>query len=329
MPNFVTAGEQTDTPTIYYFSPDEDVPSGGIRNIYRHVDALNGLGRRARVLHSRADFRTTWFQHQTPTVGAANAILHTNDLLVIPEFYGPSLGAVPADVPVVIFNQGAYHTFDFTAFNESGPGAPYRRVQRLLGLLTVSTESADVLAYTFPDLAIGVARQAIDPAVFHPNAGARGRRIAFTTHRRAAEREMLLHMLRARGVLDNWELVPITGKSEQETGDLMRSAPLFLSFSEREGFGLPPAEAMACGCFVVGFTGLAGREYFDPDVSAPVTESDVLAFAKAVEDACGRYDQDPHALASCGTEASARILARYTASGLQDDLARFYADLAV
>ena len=33
--------------------------------------------------------------------------------------------------------------------------------------------------------------------------------------------------------------------------------------SASEGFGLPVAEAMACGCAVVGYTGLGGRELFD------------------------------------------------------------------
>jgi glycosyl transferase family 1 len=38
----------------------------------------------------------------------------------------------------------------------------------------------------------------------------------------------------------------------------------FLSLSHKESFGLPPLEAMACGCIVAGFHGDGGREYMIP-----------------------------------------------------------------
>ena len=36
-----------------------------------------------------------------------------------------------------------------------------------------------------------------------------------------------------------------------------------LSFGHPEGFGLPLAEAAACGCALIGYTGLGGREIFE------------------------------------------------------------------
>jgi len=44
--------------------------------------------------------------------------------------------------------------------------------------------------------------------------------------------------------------------------DILRSSRVFLSFSQREGFGLPPLEALACGCAVVGYHGFGGRALF-------------------------------------------------------------------
>ena len=37
-----------------------------------------------------------------------------------------------------------------------------------------------------------------------------------------------------------------------------------LSCGHPEGFGLPLAEAIACGCLVVGYHGLAGRDFAIP-----------------------------------------------------------------
>ena len=82
---------------------------------------------------------------------------------------------------------------------------------------------------------------------------------------------------------------------------------------------------MACGCYVVGFTGLGGREYFDPEYSSPVPEDDLLAFARAAEAAIVGFREDPQAMAKRepGWPRSA-LLARYSPAGLRDDLLALY-----
>ena len=50
---------------------------------------------------------------------------------------------------------------------------------------------------------------------------------------------------------------------------LLDESSIFLSFSELEGFGLPPVEAALSGNFVIGYTGNAGAEYFsNPNFNA-------------------------------------------------------------
>lgn len=309
---------------VYYLSPDRTTPSGGVRNIYRHVDELNTLGIDAAVLHTRRGFRCLWFDNTTPTVSVRDVRLGPRDVLVVPEIYGPRLHRLPPGPMKVIFNQGAYITFDFIPFEHSEPGAPYAQVPDLVALLTVSEDSERLLAHTFPDIPVHRARPVVDGAIFHPPDTRPSRRISYTVSRRPEEREQLLHMLRARGVLEGWELTAISGLTEAETAATMRASTLFFSFSEREGFGLPPAEAMACGCYVVGFTGLGGREYFDPEYSSPVPEDDLLAFARAAEAAIVGFREDPQAMAKRTRLASERILARYSPAGLRDDLLALY-----
>jgi hypothetical protein len=311
---------------VYYLSPDTTKPSGGVRVIYRHVDTLNALGIPALVLHTRSGFRCGWFENTTRVTGVADAKLRPSDVLVVPEYYGPGLDRIPAGPMVVVFNQRAYTTFELIPYDTSGRGAPYGNLPGLRALLAVSDDNVNLLRHAFPTIPVELARQVIDPTVFHPGTPGE-RRVAFTTSRRAREREALLHILRSRSVLAGWELVPIEGRSEAETADLLRSCPLFLSFSEREGFGLPPAEAMACGAYVIGYTGMAGRDFFDSAVSAPVPEGDLLAFARAVEEAVARYDKDPDSITAAGRAASISVLSRYTEAGLRADLLAFYTAL--
>lgn len=327
IPRFATGAESAGPPTVYYLAPDNERPSGGIRVIYRHVDTLNGLGFRARVVHAARGFRCTWFANDTPVVDAGSVRPGADDVLVVPEWYGPGLSGLPTEPRVIIFNQKAYDTFDLIPYAGTAPGAPYAGIRRLAALLAVSDDNVDFLRYAFPAVPVHLTRNVVDQTIFSPGSGPRPRRIAYVGHRRPAEREQLLHILRSRGVLDGWELVPIAGRTETETAEIMRGCALFLSFSEREGFGLPPAEAMACGSYVVGYPGLAGREFFDPAYCSPVPDGDVLAFARAVERACEIYRTAPESLLDAGAVAAKQILSRYTLGGLRTDLTTLYTPL--
>lgn len=322
----IPTGRERARPQVYYLCVDSDWPTGGNRTIYRHVDALNAAGIAAAVLHHRRGFACSWFDHDTRVTGANAITLTPRDILVVPEFYGPDLHNVPPGPRLVILNQGAYLTF--AGVRSTLPGAPYRTVPAIEAILVVSHDSADYLRYAFPEMRIARIRNVLDGRIFHPSGTPPGRRIAVMPRNRAAGVcAQLFHLLRARGCLEAWEIVNIDGHSERETAEALRSCAIFLSFSEREGFGMPPAEAMACGCYVIGFTGLGGREYFDPATSTPVEEGNILAFAKATEQALLADDQALQAMRRRALAASAHILAEYSPEHQRDDLLAFFGSL--
>lgn len=326
-PRLAVAAGRSAPATAYLLAPDENTPSGGVRVIYRHVDLLNAAGLTAAVLHTRRGFRCDWFANSTRVVSARDVTLGRDDVLVVPEYYAPGLHLLPPQPRKIIFNQGAYHTFDHIPYPPPRPGGPYSAAPNVVAILTVSQDSAALLSYAFPAVPVHTARSVVDSRLFHPQVTPPGRRMAYMPRRRPQERAHLLHLLHAHGVLDGWELVAIDGRTEAQTAEMMRSSAIFLSFSEREGFGLPPAEAMASGCYVVGFAGQGGRDYFDPDYCTPVPDSDVLAFAEAVEDAVRRYDTEPESLRKAGQLASERVLGRYHEEGLREDLLALYGPL--
>ncbi|MBX7042863.1 MAG: glycosyltransferase family 4 protein [Ignavibacteria bacterium] len=72
--------------------------------------------------------------------------------------------------------------------------------------------------------------------------------------------------------------------SDNEIAELYRSSDIFLYTSTHEGFGLPPAEAMACGCAVVGTNAGAFPDYAVNGISAVIPDKfSPEAFSEAVE----------------------------------------------
>ncbi|WP_134742396.1 glycosyltransferase [Nocardioides sp. 503] len=308
------------TPTIYYLVPDVDTPHGGVRVAYRHVDLLNALGLRAAVLHTAPGFRATWFAHTTRVVDSQGLRFGADDLLVVPEVYGPSMRHLDPGIRVLVFNQGAYLTFDALDLDTTAPGSPYRDLGRLEGIMTVSRDSAELLAMSFPDVPVDVARPVVDGRLFHPGPVPDRRAFAYAPSRRPQERNQVLHMLRALGV--GWQPVPLTGMSEGQVAETLRRVPLFVSFSDRDGFGLPPAEAMACGAYVVGYPGGGGEEFFDPGYCSPVRST-----AQLVRELQRVMALPLDTLAAAGRRASAAVLHRYHEDGLRADLLRICAPL--
>ena len=80
----------------------------------------------------------------------------------------------------------------------------------------------------------------------------------------------------------NWEIKGLDNLSEFEVIKFFKKSKIFLSFSELEGFGLPPVEAALCGNSVIGYTGESGKEYWDPPIFEEIFSGDLRTFANKV-----------------------------------------------
>lgn len=303
-------------PTVYYLCPDYAEPSGGVRVIYRHVDVLTEVGIPAAVLHHRPGFAAGWFEHSTRVLAAPQARLSPADLLVVPEIYGPFLDLLPREPTLVGFNQNAYLTFQHV---RNGHPPAY---DRFAAALTVSADSAEYLRFAFPGLEVAVVPNAIDTSLFSPAPGQPPRRLALMPGKRPEEAAELLRLLGER--LAGWEVVRIEGASELEVAAELRGAPIFVALGRREGFGLPAAEAMASGCYVVGFPGFGGRDLFAADCVRAVEDGDVVTLAHQVAVAMDRYEREPEELRAAGARAVTRVVERHSAQRQRNELLGFY-----
>jgi hypothetical protein len=313
--------------TVYYACPDTNKPHGGIRSIYQHVDILNSLGVAAFVAHQRQGFVCDWFEHQTKVVAEDEVTLTPADIIVIPEVYMPHIRNIPAGPRLVVFSQGAYLSFGDVQSVSSWKYCLDER--KLEAIIVVSRDSEEYMRYAFPGVSVVRVRNLVDDQIFHPAERPPGRRIAVMPGNGKKLYNQVLSLLTMRGSLDGWEVAYIDGLPQREVAEVLRSAAIFLSFSEREGFGMPPAEAMACGCYVVGFTGLGGREFFYPDLCAPVEEGNVLALANAAEQAMSNFNIDASNIRKVTLKASSIIRNEYSIEKQTRDIGSFLELLAL
>lgn len=326
--------------TVYYLCPEHKTPVGGVRVIYRHVDILNKHGIPAYVVHKTRGFRVNWFKNNTPLVywrnnlfdrliakvgrrhdakavielpisGGSAPKIGVADMLVIPEMYGPDLAAAYGrGIKKVVLNQGCYLTFNGYSFNRDRLISPYHH-KDVLATFTNSADGEGYLKYAFPELPLFRFRLSIDPDRFS-YVGDKKQQICFSRIKNEADAMQVVNILKFRGALKDFEIIPFINLPQSEVARIYKDSLLFLSFGYPEGFGLPPAEAMACGCVVIGFHGGGGREFFKPEFSYPIEQGDIIGFARTVEEVIQTYKETPEYILEKGRKAAAYIQEYYS-----------------
>jgi len=313
--------------TIYYFCPDQGLPSGGVKKIYRHAEILKSRGFPARILHDQFGFRCDWFEHNCsiaylnaegpfstvikkafgkkdymPKIYLGQNIYHqspgrkvedklnSDDIIVLPEFYGKHLEECVQDLPMVIFNQGFQYTFRDYNFEDKLDNNVYLQ-KNLKGVLVVSKHDLEGFQHVFPSLTIFRVHNGIDGSMFqYRPLEAKEKQIAFMPGKRLKDLLMLINTLKMKGLLGGWKLVPIEKESERNVADILQRSAIFLNLVDQEGFGLPAAEAASCGCIVVGYDGISGKEFLHSDFCYPVPLGDVLFFIKTMGYVMDQYE---------------------------------------
>jgi hypothetical protein len=334
---------------VYYLCPDGERPAGGVRTIYRHVDILRRHGIEAFVVHQRRGYRCTWFHNETPVLswagprGPASSLtrrvtrrlghrsrgneqlrrppsfpIDPEDVLVIPEVFGPRLAEIAPGIAKVIFNQNVFLTFQGYPHDLRDVHFPYNHPE-VVATIVASEYGLRFLEHVFPDKPVFRVRCSVDPALFRFDEAKRAQ-IAYMPRRNRRDALRVLAILAARRRLDGYKLVEISGMTEEAVAFELRRSLVFLSLSYQEGFGLPSAEAMACGAIVVGYDGCGGQEYLLPHVAFPVPTADVLAFANMLEHVLTLNKERPQELRDRAHEASAFIRSAYGPEREEEEL---------
>jgi hypothetical protein len=308
---------------IYFYCYDLNIPSGGIRVLYKHVDILNKNGFSAFILHQNPGFRCTWFENLSPVANAVETRIMPNDYLVIPEEIFAKISKLARGTQKIVFNQNCYYTFSNGYSLDKTEKIISYQDKEVIATLVVSDDSNRYLSYAFPGLKVVKIHNSIDPHLFFFNENKKPL-ISFMPRKHMEDALQVINILKYRDAFGDFEIMPIADKTETEVAQILRESLIFLSFGYPEGFSLPPAEAMACGCVVIGYHGMGGQEFFKPEFSYPVTNGDIITFAQTIEKVIALYKSDKNILTEKGKSASQYILKNYSPEQQEKDIIQFW-----
>jgi glycosyltransferase involved in cell wall biosynthesis len=258
---------------IFYLAPDYPEPSGGMAALYEHVVALRQMGFDAFILHDKTGFKLPWLESRAPVVYLqSGSMLLPGDSLVMSEIAADAMRAT-ASAPIhrIIFCQNQFLAADTIAkvgdwhkLNIDSVLASSATVQDYLA--QVGWPNAPIIPYF------------IDATRFRP--AAKIRQVAYVPRKMPLEATMIIHRLVTKfPQFADVPFVKLSGMTHTQVAKELARSAIFLSLGRNESMGLPPLEAMACGCLVAGFHG-------DGDLGLPDATSTarwVLTIDQAVE----------------------------------------------
>lgn len=302
---------------IFYVSKNFNYPLGGVRISHHHVGLLVRNGFDAAIL-LRQDRPQPFFLADVPTLVFSTAFrFRDDDIVVVPEPWGDFLAHLAArPVRKVVFCQNHFYV-------SYGLG-----VHRDYGAYGVGTlfccgdVIASFLRATFNVTRVPVVHNAIDHTLFKP--GRKRLQIAYMPRKMSKEADFIRMTFRLRHPqFANIPWEPIDMMVESEVAKRLGESAIFLSLSRLEGVGLPPLEAMASGCLVVGFTGGGGLEFARNDNGFWCQPDDLVGTADALARAVAMYNGDPVGYAAC-RDAAAQTAGRYNLGRLEQELLDFW-----
>ena len=326
----------SDPPRRYWLAlhPDLPRPIGGVKQVHRFAEALIACGRQATLIQQEAAFHPGWFASSVPSIGleewrSRNDLCAARDVVVLPETFLPVLESYGPGLPKLIFNQNGAYSFGTDPAQLRQPPAEVLRLYHhplVAQVLCVSEHDERLLERGFGLGAGQVSRlvNGIETELFRP-AGPKRRQIALMPRKNGRDAAIVAALLQAQPWWPGWQLVPIHKRPQAEVARILQDSLVFLAFGHPEGFGLPLAEALACGSALVGYSGLGGRELLalgaEHGVSLEVDYGDWLGFVDAVAALDRSLHKQPDAVLQALLAASKAVRARYSPQAMQASVA--------
>lgn len=229
----------------YYVLPGTGV-FGGVKKGWHCADHINHAGVPCLVATPDGDI-PRWFESRTGAISHDRLALECREddtLLFSCYSDAPLVDRLPAERKI-LHMQGA----DPVTFPLMRPERGYEIISAGLHM------TQELLAHgrVAPYVPMGV------PNVFRGGAEMKAIGSVLVLSRRGGE--FVEAVRRGASGLGHVQVVGDPPLGEADLARVMRGTDMFVAVSKNEWFGLPPLEAMAAGCAVVGFPGVGGFEF--------------------------------------------------------------------
>lgn len=238
-----------------------------------HVMALRGMGYRAYLFYIE-DADIGYFSSRAPVLRAGNSMAFSaEDVIVIPEPWRLHIDSfAPMRIRKVMHCQNPYYLFngvdDISCIKNKG----------ITAIISCSNYTTSLLQRMGYDGMMQTVQPQLSPLF---TAGTKKiLQIAYMPRKREFESSFIKGLFKS--IYPNMRdvpWIPIDNMSLAECAQVLQESAVFAAFSHIEGLGLPPLEAMASGCVVVGFNGLGGADYSTPNNGFWIAEGDHMGFA--------------------------------------------------
>ena len=284
---------------IIFFSDTPKTPTGGKKIIYQFSNYINSLnGFKSSVVQLKKKKSSKWLDSLKKKINKKEKIFtgwkfqelktkddkkinlnKINDFVILPEIFAHFAEdfLINSQISYAIFVQNGYAIFPT---NENRKlNLAYKKAKFIL---SYSKDINECVSLAFPESKNKILK--VTPSVDSKKFNINTRKLNLITYmprKLAKHGELVISFI--KGTLpSNWRIAPIQNVSESKVFKILEKSKIFLSFSELEGLGLPPIEAALAGNKVIGYTGEAGKEYWEKPIFTEIKNGDLKLFCKKI-----------------------------------------------
>jgi hypothetical protein len=291
----------------YFFLPDFEKESGGMKLAYDHVKAMNENGFNAKVLHQKEGYFPKWLEayydlnedgtfKDIPIVyseGDEPLAIGMEDFFFIPEGFPQvmeNLAKQNAPCKKIIFCQNWYYVL-----NSLPPGV-FWDSYGITDVMSVSNSQSEYLKLIMPFLKIKNVIGNIDSEVFSPPETMTDKKLVVSFIPSRDNGVKSYNVIKTfYAIFPHFRFIrfaELKGMSKDDYVKALRESAFYAHFDEQSSWGTAPIEAFNCKCLVAGWDGVGGREYMNTDNMWIVPNGDIIRLAMAIGNMIETYIVD-------------------------------------